>query len=738
MSFAKPISANADSIKGVPIDDTAKADGKVLTYIGADGKLEYRTPTGGGLSSATGTAPLTLTLTGSDLTGSVDLSAYLPLDGSQPMTGDLDMGQSGSNHGIIDVASITMATIGGTAGIDNVREITFVAGGGSTGITFGDSTIQNTAALPLDGTGTMTGTLVMGGNQINLDSTSNITGDGAGNISLGLNGDLKLGANGIDMGTGPISNVGSITFSDATIQNTAYTGGGGSTPTLGDILVAGSDASNGTIVNLSSLTMTTGQNFGVIQINEGAITFGDNTTQTTAWTGFLTPSSISGFPNNAAEYLDGSGAWSTPGAGSTPNLSAVLSAGDDAATGSIIGLSNVTTANLTLSPGGGSNGILFSDSSTQNTAYTGVPSLSAVLAAGSDGSGTSISNLGSVSGMEFSGGGSGLTGLSPSNLSGFPLNASEYLDGSGAWSVPAAAATFNQSLNTTDSVTFAGVTSSFTGDGSQISMLNAGNISGFIPSSQISGTVGSGFLDTTVNLSFILGNGNDAGTHSITNVDNIQVNTISANSTGINFQSGIELILNGSSLYMSNGTGSGGGTLSMDNGSITNANAISGVSGNTLVIGNGGESAIFFGNSQINVDGNSLNMNQGSGTGGTTLNMDSGTITTLASITFADSTSQSTAALPLTGGSMSSSGSGINMNTGNFSMNGGIGTGGSGVELDSAAVGFDNVGTISGDGAGNVTMNVTSLIINNGLPTADPHVIGQLWNNSGVLTISAG
>jgi len=31
----------------------------------------------------------------------------------------------------------------------------------------------------------------------------------------------------------------------------------------------------------------------------------------------------------------------------------------------------------------------------------------------------------------------------------------------------------------------------------------------------------------------------------------------------------------------------------------------------------------------------------------------------------------------------------------------------------------------------------TSIIFTN-LPTADPHVVGQLWSNSGVLTVSAG
>jgi hypothetical protein len=36
-------------------------------------------------------------------------------------------------------------------------------------------------------------------------------------------------------------------------------------------------------------------------------------------------------------------------------------------------------------------------------------------------------------------------------------------------------------------------------------------------------------------------------------------------------------------------------------------------------------------------------------------------------------------------------------------------------------------------------LNVTGgTVIMLDLPTADPHVVGQLWSNSGVLTVSAG
>jgi hypothetical protein len=37
-----------------------------------------------------------------------------------------------------------------------------------------------------------------------------------------------------------------------------------------------------------------------------------------------------------------------------------------------------------------------------------------------------------------------------------------------------------------------------------------------------------------------------------------------------------------------------------------------------------------------------------------------------------------------------------------------------------------------------VTVTATGAVIFSGLPTSDPSVAGQLWNNSGVLTVSAG
>jgi hypothetical protein len=44
-------------------------------------------------------------------------------------------------------------------------------------------------------------------------------------------------------------------------------------------------------------------------------------------------------------------------------------------------------------------------------------------------------------------------------------------------------------------------------------------------------------------------------------------------------------------------------------------------------------------------------------------------------------------------------------------------------------------GNVTGNLTGNVTGNVTGYII---LPTTDPEVVGALWNDGGVITVSAG
>jgi len=51
------------------------------------------------------------------------------------------------------------------------------------------------------------------------------------------------------------------------------------------------------------------------------------------------------------------------------------------------------------------------------------------------------------------------------------------------------------------------------------------------------------------------------------------------------------------------------------------------------------------------------------------------------------------------------------------------------------------VGNVTGGVTGPVaatTLSASGAVILSGLPTADPHVVGELWNNAGVLTVSAG
>jgi hypothetical protein len=45
----------------------------------------------------------------------------------------------------------------------------------------------------------------------------------------------------------------------------------------------------------------------------------------------------------------------------------------------------------------------------------------------------------------------------------------------------------------------------------------------------------------------------------------------------------------------------------------------------------------------------------------------------------------------------------------------------------------NNIGLLSTGGGGG-----SGVVMMPGLPTSDPHVVGQVWNNSGVLTVSAG
>ena len=50
-------------------------------------------------------------------------------------------------------------------------------------------------------------------------------------------------------------------------------------------------------------------------------------------------------------------------------------------------------------------------------------------------------------------------------------------------------------------------------------------------------------------------------------------------------------------------------------------------------------------------------------------------------------------------------------------------------------------GNITGNITGNVSatnISASGTVIFSGLPTADPEVVGQLWDDGGILTVSAG
>jgi len=47
------------------------------------------------------------------------------------------------------------------------------------------------------------------------------------------------------------------------------------------------------------------------------------------------------------------------------------------------------------------------------------------------------------------------------------------------------------------------------------------------------------------------------------------------------------------------------------------------------------------------------------------------------------------------------------------------------------------IGAVAGPVAA-TTLTTTSTVIMTGLPVADPLVAGQLWNDAGILTVSAG
>ncbi|MFT4116584.1 hypothetical protein [Bradyrhizobium sp.] len=58
-------------------------------------------------------------------------------------------------------------------------------------------------------------------------------------------------------------------------------------------------------------------------------------------------------------------------------------------------------------------------------------------------------------------------------------------------------------------------------------------------------------------------------------------------------------------------------------------------------------------------------------------------------------------------------------------------------DLGGDSLTIDPGGTVNFSGVA-FTVNAAGKLVITGLPTADPHVVGQLYSNGGALTVSAG
>lgn len=121
-------SGDAKTIKGVTVDDAAKADGKVLRYDGPGGKLVY----GPGTTTASGTSPslapgACLTVTHGFGTNALGYSAWM----TDPATGTWIPVTPGYEPGTTNLALNRTAAVSGTYSCSTCNTI---AGGGNDGI----------------------------------------------------------------------------------------------------------------------------------------------------------------------------------------------------------------------------------------------------------------------------------------------------------------------------------------------------------------------------------------------------------------------------------------------------------------------------------------------------------------------------------------------------------------------------------------------------------------------------
>jgi hypothetical protein len=261
-----------------------------------------------------------------------------------------------------------------------------------------------------------------------------------------------------------------------------------------------------------------------------------------------------------------------------------------------------------------------------------------------------------------------------------------------------------------------------------------------------SGSTGGGTINIdggTLNMA--AGGGGGGGTF---NVDNGTIQNVGLLS--MTPGSGSSISMNGQTLNMNNGGVSGGGTINMEAGTITNVGVLNMGNGpitavSTLSFQSGfGFSFSGFGTTSTGqhwMEGNALCMNTGAGTGGGSLNMDSGgifnangigltngsgggsglscpadgilqagafTLSGLSggSLTFPDTTIQTTADLPLSGGSLSGNVTlGLNQlifgSTSNAIQQGGNGSG--------LYITFDGSSSVHSDNSGNIVWTAASM-----------------------------
>lgn len=212
---------------------------------------------------------------------------------------------------------------------------------------------------------------------------------------------------------------------------------------------------------------------------------------------------------------------------------------------------------------------------------------------------------------------------------------------------------------------------SFVGDGSALTGITAPNDTSKLP---LAGGTMTGTLDM--------------GSGSITGVMDLQTAAFEANHITVSGDGGY-IHMTGCVLAMNDNSGSLGGDINMDGGNINDALGIT-LAGN-LTFANGGNSAsinLFTDGilnvgglhitNDVSVNGHTVRMNDGSGTGGGSLNMDNGTIT--------NATDVETAALGANHITLWGDSPYIHVSGGSFAMNDASGVSGGNILMDGGSI----------------------------------------------------